>query len=231
MSAVGRDGSTETFDESFQRRIARQTRPRYTGMKWEARRTRRVTRGDSMVLADTMAVFFIVVAVLLAFPSFWLMCCGLWPGTVERAHEASSKGMIKSLFIGIPITAIASIAVIALGKLNNPLINLLVLAILSGYLLFANIGMAGTATMIGNRLPSAADQDRQWRATLRGGIILVLAFLLPIVGWFFVLPLSIVIGSGIAARAVWPFGAKKQMQSAPPASADNSGPLTDATPS
>jgi hypothetical protein len=64
------------------------------------------------------------------------------------------------------------------------------------YMLQAHIGVSGLVTAIGRRLPSPLDQHSPWRATLRGGIALELTYLLPIVGWFVVLPASIVIGTG-----------------------------------
>ena len=37
-----------------------------------------------------------------------------------------------------------------------------------------------------------------WRSTLRGGVVLELTYLLPFLGWFVILPASIIIGSGAA---------------------------------
>jgi hypothetical protein len=37
---------------------------------------------------------------------------------------------------------------------------------------------------------------------VRGGVVLELAFLFPIVGWFIVLPLALILGAGAAVRVV-----------------------------
>jgi hypothetical protein len=64
------------------------------------------------------------------------------------------------------------------------------------YMLQAHTGVSGLVTAIGRRLPSPLDEQSPWRATLRGGVALELTYLLPILGWFVVLPASIVIGTG-----------------------------------
>jgi hypothetical protein len=38
--------------------------------------------------------------------------------------------------------------------------------------------------------------EAPWRVTLRGGAALGLAFLLPILGWFVILPMSMTVGCG-----------------------------------
>jgi hypothetical protein len=61
---------------------------------------------------------------------------------------------------------------------------------------YAGTGTSGFVTMIGERLASPADAGRPWRATVRGGIALELTYLVPIIGWFGVLPASIILGAG-----------------------------------
>ena len=62
--------------------------------------------------------------------------------------------------------------------------------------------MAGLATVVGERLPSPADAQCPWKATIRGGIVLELSYLLPFLGWFVLLPVSIIIGAGATTRAL-----------------------------
>jgi len=62
--------------------------------------------------------------------------------------------------------------------------------------------VAGLVTGIGKRLATPIDSEQPWRATLRGGIVLELSFLLPILGWFVILPISVTIGCGAACIAL-----------------------------
>jgi len=62
---------------------------------------------------------------------------------------------------------------------------------------FVLVGGLGTVSrFVGERMPSPADLGRPWRATLRGGVTCSLAFVAPFVGWFFILPAAIVMGTG-----------------------------------
>ena len=153
-----------------------------------------------MLFADTMAIFFVILGLLLAFPSLWLMCKGIWPEQVERTTELVG---LKSFFVGIPVTVVAVFIVIGLGKLEGigQAAGILGFSVL---LLFAEVGVAGIATVIGRRLKSPVDQEQPWRATLRGGIVLVLSYLLPLVGWFLILPITIISGGGAATRMLFP---------------------------
>ncbi len=70
-----------------------------------------------MLFADTMAIFFVVIGFLIAFPSLWLFCSGLWPAFVQRTTDAVEKGFWKSFLIGIPITVLSVVLVVVVGKL------------------------------------------------------------------------------------------------------------------
>ena len=158
-----------------------------------------------MLMADTMAIFFVVLGVMLAFPGLWLLCRGLWPDRVAAAAATCSKGLTKSFLVGLPITGAMILAAVALSNVFGPLGNLGAIGIVCGYMLLAHSGIAGFATCIGQRLTSPADLERPWKATLRGGIVLELAYLLPILGWFVILPVSIIIGCGSATLSFLKF--------------------------
>ena len=73
---------------------------------------------------------------------------------------------------------------------------MLILLVLSGL-----AGSSGLAAQIGAGLASPADQSQSWRRVLRGGIVLGLTFILPIAGWFLILPISLIMGCGAALRS------------------------------
>jgi hypothetical protein len=153
-----------------------------------------------MLMADTMAVFFVIVGMMLAFPGLWLLCIGLWPRTVAEAAERCRKGLRLSFLVGLPVTIVIVILSLKLLALAGGLGKAAGIGLLCVFMLHAHIGVSGLTTAIGRRLASPVDQAREWRATLRGGIVLELTYLLPILGWFVILPASIVIGSGAVTR-------------------------------
>lgn len=155
-----------------------------------------------MLMADTMAVFFVILGMMLAFPGLWLLCRGLWPGTVEVATTRCRNGLWSSFLVGLLITVVMIVSTIILFNRLGSVGKIAGVVLVCLYLLHAHTGVAGFVTAIGQRLVSPVDDERPWRATLRGGVVLELAYLLPILGWFGILPASIIIGSGAAALAL-----------------------------
>jgi hypothetical protein len=155
-----------------------------------------------MLMADTLAIFLVVLGFMLALPGLWLLCRGLWPKTVENATEDCQRGLLFPFLVGIPITVLTVVATIIASKSLGGASAIVALAIVCQFVLFASTGIAGLTTSIGMKLPSPADLDRPWQATIRGSVVLELAFLLPILGWFIILPSALIIGSGCALRSV-----------------------------
>lgn len=162
-----------------------------------------------MLMADTMAVFFVILGLLLAFPGLWLLCRGLWPRTVELATVRCHRGLRSSFLVGVVTTFLMVLLTIILANRLGSVGKIAGIVLVCLYLLHAHTGVAGLATAIGQRLASPQDESRPWRATLRGGLVLELTYLLPILGWFGILPLSIIIGSGAVTLAL-----PKQLQHA-----------------
>ncbi|MDP3507214.1 MAG: hypothetical protein Q8T09_04415 [Candidatus Melainabacteria bacterium] len=155
-----------------------------------------------MLMADTLAIFLVVLGFLLALPGLWLLCSGLWPTTVSRSTFDCNSGLLFPFLVGVPISLVAFFATVFASKELGPASGFVSIAIVCFYVLFASVGIAGLTTVIGNRLPSPVDIERPWKATIRGSIVLELAFLLPLLGWFVLLPAALIIGSGTAFRSI-----------------------------
>ena len=155
-----------------------------------------------MLMADTMAIFFVILGLMIACPALWLLCRGLWPEIVATTKADCVATLWKPFLVGLPITAAAIVSVIFLSKLPQPVGGISSLGLLCLFITYASSGVAGLATLVGERLPSPADADCPWKATIRGGIVLELSYLLPILGWFVLLPISIIVGAGATTRAL-----------------------------
>lgn len=156
-----------------------------------------------MVLADTMAIFLVIVGLLICFNAVWLLCRAIWAPLVHHARDAHHDGMIKSFFIGLPMTALTVVVFGALANDKQGPWGLVAIILASIYLLFSSIGVAGIADLIGEKLGTNVEGQPPWRETIRGGIVLVLSFLFPFVGWLVIMPVSMVIGCGATIRAVF----------------------------
>lgn len=155
-----------------------------------------------MLMADTMAIFFVVLGFLLALPGLWLVCRALWPGLVERSRERCESRPIVSFLVGAGLTIGVVLASAVASKVAGGAGKVASFAISSVFSMFAHAGVAGLASHLGRRLPSPVDAGRPWRETLRGGIALELSYLVPILGWFVILPVSVVLGAGAATLAL-----------------------------
>lgn len=105
---------------------------------------------------------------------------------VREAAEASAGrafwiGVLNLLFIGVVVVGLyalfQNIGVEALFILPMLMTAVVVVALL--------YGLAAMASYLGDGLGGAAEP---WRATLKGGLLLLLASLTPYVGWFLIFP-------------------------------------------
>lgn len=155
-----------------------------------------------MLMADTMAVFFVVVGFMLSMIGLWLLAKGLWPERSDAAARRLERGLFASFLLGLPIALVALAAAGVASNLPGKLGGLTAGAILCLFVTYSSVGVSGLASVVGDRLHSQGDDASPWRATLRGAIVLVLAYLVPILGWFAILPISIVIGAGASTFAL-----------------------------
>jgi hypothetical protein len=121
---------------------------------------------------------------------------------VARTTADCRAGLLFPFLVGIPISVLAFFATAFTSNGLGQAGGFVSIAIVCLYVLFASVGIAGLTTSIGSRLPSPADIERPWQATIRGSIVLELAFLLPLLGWFMLLPAALIIGSGAALRSI-----------------------------
>lgn len=155
-----------------------------------------------MLMADTMAIFFSALGFMLALIGLWLLCHGLWPEKVARASARGEQSFLKPFLIGLPLTAVALTIIIASSKLLGPLGQILAIGLFCLFMCYTHLGVAAVALSLGRRLAPSQESEALWRTTVRGGIVLVLAYLLPIIGWFFILPITFIIGCGLTTLSL-----------------------------
>jgi hypothetical protein len=153
-------------------------------------------QGRIMLLSDVMAIVFSVLGVLLAFQGLWLLSCSIWPAAVLSAAQDCERALWKPFLVGLPVTAIFVFGVGALSKIGGPG-GLVAVALLSLFVLTSSVGVAGLCSLMGRRLNSG---QASVKTMILGGVALELAYVFPLVGWFVVLPISLVIGCGATVR-------------------------------
>lgn len=152
-----------------------------------------------MILADTIAIFLSVIGVILATNALWLFNFSVWNSLVLKSGDIFVESPWKSFFLGLIVFVITIFVVGLLAKLGKGPNELLNLILLSLFVLLSSIGVAGFATKIGEKLE--LDKKSKWKGCLFGGLILELTFILPILGWVVLFPVSTITGCGAAIRA------------------------------
>jgi hypothetical protein len=122
-------------------------------------------------------------AAMLMFVAYWLAASALCPNVVARA-SAQYRRPVLLTFLGLLMVLPLVLLSIGLGKLNNPVTVMIGIGVIAGAAIIGFIGSAGLCLRIGSGLVSPTDESQPWRRVLRGGVVLVLTFLLPFFGWF-----------------------------------------------
>jgi hypothetical protein len=149
-----------------------------------------------MLFSTVLVWLLVAVGFVVALPALWVLARGLWPEGVGRFRRVAEMGLIKSFLVGLGPLVVGIVLIAVIAKL--PKMGALAALVGGGLLAWGLIGAGGVAALVGERLWPSAEP---WRQVKHGGLTLVCCALLPVVGWFVLLPLMAVIGGGIQVRA------------------------------
>ncbi|HET6250983.1 MAG TPA: hypothetical protein VFE47_25060 [Tepidisphaeraceae bacterium] len=156
-----------------------------------------------MILSDVVAIALSIIGFLLSLQGLWLLCRALWPNRVERSAGRCERNGVACFFVGLLVSAAIFLVAAVGGKRLGAPGQLAAFILLFVFIIISGVGTAGFVTHIGRRLESPADAGRPWRATIRGGVALELACLIPVLGWFGILPISLIVGAGAATLSLF----------------------------
>lgn len=145
-----------------------------------------------MLFSTVLMWLLIAAGFIVALPALWLLSRGLWPAAHAKRREAAGRGLFVCFLLGLVPAIGGTAALVILSKLPK----MGATAVLLGGVILAwgFLGSGGIASLIGERLWEKAEP---WRQTMRGGMVLICCALLPVVGWFVLLPLMAIVGGGI----------------------------------
>ncbi|MCI0340513.1 MAG: hypothetical protein L0216_05095 [Planctomycetales bacterium] len=180
-----------------------------------------------MIMSDVFAILFLHLGVMIVLPGLWLTARAAFPRWSAGSEAAMREMPVRTAGLGLLLGAAWFGLSIAAGASALPFLAGLGL---TTFFLYALSGLSGVVTHLGNRLPSPADRDRPWKATLRGGIALELTFALPLVGWFIILPLALASGVGGGTISILRrfFGSDRPPPAGGPAAAARMDPVVAA---
>ncbi|MBI5363791.1 MAG: hypothetical protein HZA53_11480 [Planctomycetes bacterium] len=150
-----------------------------------------------MIFADILFWFLVIFGAYVVFVAHWIGAYALFPERVERCRAAYGARPVASTLVGLALLVpLLVVAALLKQALPHPVVQIPMLGVLLVVALLCLIGSAGLALRIGAGLASRADATDPWRRVLRGGLVLGAVFVMPFLGWFVLLPWTLVSGLG-----------------------------------
>jgi hypothetical protein len=171
-----------------------------------------------VTLADVLTAVASLAIAGAGFASMAVILSLFMPGAVGRATAriANRKGL--SFAIGlVGLFALLSLAG-ALLKVPSPAARIAAILVILGGLATALLGGVALARTLAARV-RIAEGPLGLRDLLRGVFLLETAVLLPIVGWFLVLPAAFLISLGAGFLSLWPRASRAAAITSPAESA------------
>lgn len=141
---------------------------------------------------------WVAIGIVLTLGASLLTARTLFPDFSERCAESCAQP-VRSILLGIAATAAGAVLIGLLQKLGTGA-QLPTILIIGTLVLMALAGVSGQVVRMARRSVRAGEDPAGWPATIRSTAALTLTYLLPVAGWFLVLPLSLVCGLGCTLR-------------------------------
>lgn len=147
-------------------------------------------------------LFFVALAALYVVSLSALMLLGLSlaPSFIERAAEDVERRPARCALTGAAVFGLTLLfaAVAGAGGPVLKVVSLLALALVTG---LAAFGLSAVAARVGANLWGVSEARSPYRQVLRGGLVTLLAALVPFFGWLVIAPLALVVAVGASTRA------------------------------
>jgi hypothetical protein len=153
-----------------------------------------------MYLFEVGLVVAVVVGLVLSLAAYFLLARALWPRLVAGAEARFAGTPAICVVVGLPIAAAVLFGVTKLLGASLAVLGFPLGALALG---FGLAGSAGIAARVGRALPSSLDAVQPVRAEVRGAAIVLLASLVPLIGWLLVFPVLVIGGLGAATIALF----------------------------
>jgi len=154
-------------------------------------------------MADILAIFGILVLLGGAQAGLVITVCLMFPARVEAACARLEQHPWRSLLLGSGAALVLALPVILLLSLPAGVAKFIGWALAVGALAISSVGASGLVRLLARRMASQGMAEAGSLGTLvRASLALELAIVLPVVGWFFVLPLVTAAGFGASLHAL-----------------------------
>lgn len=150
-------------------------------------------------MADVYAIFGTLLGMGIAFPGMLTAWRLLFPKVVTNAQARIAITPWKCFWLGVGGNIAFAIPITILFALSVGPAQFLGFIGLFAWLTFASFGAAGVAAHMGSRISEMTQNNvSDMGAFVRGAVAFELAAAFPVLGWFIVIPLGIILSVGAA---------------------------------
>jgi hypothetical protein len=155
-----------------------------------------------VTIGDSFAVVAILGGICLSAWAMILSVALIFPGKANHARSRLVNKPWASFFTGFGIWA--TVGFVSVALIGNPF----PLAKLMGWMVFmtlaaiAAVGSAGLANLASERLRTLAPDMTPYAATAKSAAVIVVAGLVPVLGWFLIIPFLTFAATGAGIQAL-----------------------------
>ena len=155
-----------------------------------------------MIFGDVLAALAILVGIPFTTWAAIIACRLLFPTVSDRATDELAESPYMAFFAGLCAILVFGLIAIILLNMPNPVLKFIGFDIVSFLLAISVVGAGAISQIAGRRLQASGQNLSDHAAFTRGAGFFVIACMSPLVGWVFVLPISLVISVGTGIMAI-----------------------------
>lgn len=153
-------------------------------------------------IGDSFSIVATLTGVAVTVWAFEIACALLFPTRVEAARTAVSLKTGSCIGMGF-VSLLFGVFTFVILQIPNPLTKLIGTILLSCYFALVAVGSSGIAKLAAERMRTLkGGQSNLFDSYAKAALYLVIASLLPMLGWFLFAPLVLLIGGGAGTLAV-----------------------------
>ncbi|MBX7223731.1 MAG: hypothetical protein K1Y36_27705 [Blastocatellia bacterium] len=158
-----------------------------------------------MTIADVLAFALGLIIVGVGFPALFLLLSFFFPKAVERSARQVKHHPGRSCALGLGLL-VGLLLLVGIGKALPVAGKLWMLLSLVGGLGILMLGGAGMALFVAERFAERLTGQASLKHYFQAVLLVEVSFLLPVIGWFGVLPVMVLTMLGAGAAALVPPG-------------------------
>ncbi len=175
-----------------------------------------------MTFGDVLAITLLITVTILTLWAGIVAFTVLFSRRAQVAANALSDAPGKRIGLGALIATIAGTVSVMLMTAGGP-VAIIGFAVIAAALALAVLGSSGIALLIAERLQTMEPSQSRLRGATVGAALAVATGLLPVIGWFFLMPVMVVasLGAGFVALRTKSAPASAPERQAVPFAAEN----------